>query len=135
MPIEQWDVLLPDSQAGYITWEQFQRNQQRLRDNAQAHGKDRRNGPPRKGCALLQGIAEVSGDAGFLAAGSVEGDGDSVGDTLLKLCQIRNCCVKSLLAEMVPQFLEIALLVCPRSLLIFSRIALSCLLLEGRQCK
>lgn len=57
LPQDQWDVLLPDSHAGYISWEQFQRNQQRLRDNSQAYGKDRRHSPAGEGPALLQGIA------------------------------------------------------------------------------
>ena len=57
LPQEQWDVLLPDSHPGYISWEQFQRNQQRLRENSQAQGQDRRHSPPGEGPALLQGIA------------------------------------------------------------------------------
>jgi DNA invertase Pin-like site-specific DNA recombinase len=57
LPQEQWDVLLPESHPGYIHWEQFQRNQQRLRENSQAQGKDRRHSPPGEGPALLQGIA------------------------------------------------------------------------------
>jgi hypothetical protein len=47
---------LPDAHAGYITWEQYQRTQQALRENAQAHGRDRRQGPPGEGPALLQGL-------------------------------------------------------------------------------
>jgi len=54
---DQWDVLLPNSHAGYISWEQFQRNRQRLSDNAQAQGKDRHQSPAGEGPALLQGIA------------------------------------------------------------------------------
>src|SRR5262249_26842574 len=42
---------------GYITWEEFEQNVQRLRDNAQAHGAERKKGPPREGPALLQGLA------------------------------------------------------------------------------
>jgi hypothetical protein len=57
LPQEQWEVLLPNSHPGYISWEQFQRNQQRLRENAQAHGQDRRRSPPGEGPALLQGLA------------------------------------------------------------------------------
>jgi DNA invertase Pin-like site-specific DNA recombinase len=53
---EKWAVVLPDSHPGYISWEQFQRNQQRLRENAHAHGEDRRRSPPGEGPALLQGI-------------------------------------------------------------------------------
>ncbi len=56
LPQEEWDVLLPDVHPGYISWQQFQRNQQRLRDNAQAQGKDRRRSPAGEGPALLQGI-------------------------------------------------------------------------------
>ncbi len=53
---EKWAVLLPNFHPGYISWEQFQRNQQRLRENSHAHGKDRRRSPPGEGPALLQGI-------------------------------------------------------------------------------
>jgi DNA invertase Pin-like site-specific DNA recombinase len=56
MPQDQWQVLLPDAHPGYITWQQFQRNQQRLRECAQALGLDRRNAPPRSGAAMLSGL-------------------------------------------------------------------------------
>lgn len=56
LPREQWAVLLADAHPGYICWAQFERNQQRLRDNAQAHGAERRKSPPREGPALLQGL-------------------------------------------------------------------------------
>lgn len=56
LPREQWQVLLPGSHAGYITWEAFEANQARLCDNARAQGVDRRHGPPREGPALLQGL-------------------------------------------------------------------------------
>ncbi len=42
---------------GYITWEEYQENQRRLRENAHALGPERREGPPREGPALLQGLA------------------------------------------------------------------------------
>ena len=48
--------MLPNCHAGYITWEEFQQNQRRLRENSAAHGEDRRRGPPREGPALLQGL-------------------------------------------------------------------------------
>jgi len=54
-PREEWTVLLPDAHPGYITWAQFEANLKRLRENAQAHGADRRKSPPREGPALLQG--------------------------------------------------------------------------------
>lgn len=57
LPREQWIALLPGAHPGYISWEQFEANLVRLRDNAQAHGAERRKSPPREGPALLQGLA------------------------------------------------------------------------------
>jgi DNA invertase Pin-like site-specific DNA recombinase len=54
---DQWPVLLPEAHPGYITFEQYQANLERLRVNAQANGADRRSGPAREGPALLQGLA------------------------------------------------------------------------------
>jgi DNA invertase Pin-like site-specific DNA recombinase len=56
LPREQWHTLLLDAHPGYITWEQYEQNQKTLRDNACAHGRDRRQSPPREGPALLQGL-------------------------------------------------------------------------------
>ena len=56
LPREEWTVLLPDAHPGYVAWEQFEANLKRLRDNAQAHGAERRKSPPREGPALLQGM-------------------------------------------------------------------------------
>jgi hypothetical protein len=55
VPREQW-ILLPGVHPGYISWEQYEENQRRLRENAQALGHDRRKSPPREGPALLQGL-------------------------------------------------------------------------------
>lgn len=52
----QWKVCLPSAHPGYIGWEEFMANQKRLTDNANASQAGRR-GVPRKGMALLQGIA------------------------------------------------------------------------------
>jgi len=57
LPREEWIALLPGAHPGYISWEQFEANLVRLRDNAQAHGAERRKSPPREGPALLQGLA------------------------------------------------------------------------------
>ena len=46
---------MPGMHQGYIDWERFELNQQRLVDNARAFGVQRRSGPPREGPALLQG--------------------------------------------------------------------------------
>ena len=56
LPADQWHALLPEAHAGYITWDQYRRNQQVLRENAQAHGRDHRRYPPGGGPALLQGM-------------------------------------------------------------------------------
>lgn len=52
---DDWPILILDAHPGYITWEQFQRNQQRLDDNRTLPSQDRR-GAVREGAALLQGI-------------------------------------------------------------------------------
>ena len=57
LPRDEWTALFTDAHPGYITWEQFETNLVRLRDNANAHGTDRRKSPPREGPALLQGLA------------------------------------------------------------------------------
>jgi recombinase len=33
-PLEQWEVTIPNHHEGYITWEEFMRNQQQIRSNA-----------------------------------------------------------------------------------------------------
>ena len=40
-----------------LTWDRFEENERRLRDNARAYGVVGRRGPPREGSALLQGLA------------------------------------------------------------------------------
>lgn len=52
---DDWAVVIPDTYPGYITWAQYQRNQQRLDDNRTVR-PDERRGPAREGAALLQGI-------------------------------------------------------------------------------
>jgi DNA invertase Pin-like site-specific DNA recombinase len=50
-----WRFVMPDLHPGYIDWERFKANQERLATNAQAYGMQRRAGPVREGSALLQG--------------------------------------------------------------------------------
>jgi DNA invertase Pin-like site-specific DNA recombinase len=64
LPREEWMVLLPGVHPGYLTWEHFEANLTRLRDNAQANGAERRKSPPREGTALLQGMV-VCGVCGY----------------------------------------------------------------------
>jgi DNA invertase Pin-like site-specific DNA recombinase len=56
LDINDWLVLIPKLHPGYITWEEYQDNRQRLSERAQAFGKDRLKSPPREGPALLQGL-------------------------------------------------------------------------------
>ncbi len=53
LPMEQWEVLIRDHVPAYISWEQFLRNQERLKQN-----QTRKDtcGTPRQGCALLPGL-------------------------------------------------------------------------------
>jgi DNA invertase Pin-like site-specific DNA recombinase len=53
---DQWLALIPEAHAGYISWADYEANQARLAESAQARGEDRRASPPREGPALLQGL-------------------------------------------------------------------------------
>jgi len=55
VPREEW-ILLRDSHPGYISWEDYESNLERVKDNAVAWSADRRRGPAREGTALLQGL-------------------------------------------------------------------------------
>lgn len=56
LPVDRWPVCLKDAYPGYIGWEEFMSNQARLLNNA-ARRKRNQSGAPRRGQALLQGIA------------------------------------------------------------------------------
>ncbi len=53
--LEDWPIVLLDRHPGYISWEQFRRNQQILSDNQNTPAAAHR-GAVREGSALLQGI-------------------------------------------------------------------------------
>lgn len=55
VPRSEWQFVMPGVHRGYIDWDRFEANQQRLADNARAYGMERRSGPVREGPALLQG--------------------------------------------------------------------------------
>jgi DNA invertase Pin-like site-specific DNA recombinase len=63
LPQAEWPVLRLEAFPGYISWNTFQANQQRLAENAA--GMQWKRGAPRQGLALLQGIA-VCGRCGRL---------------------------------------------------------------------
>lgn len=57
LPREEWIALVRDAHPGYISWEEFERNQERLRENSAVQGSERRRSPAREGTALLHGLA------------------------------------------------------------------------------
>ena len=63
LPQAEWPVLIPAAFPGFISWETYQRNQERLAQNAQ--GIQWKRGAARDGLALLQGIA-ICGRCGRL---------------------------------------------------------------------
>ena len=56
LPPEKWHALIKGVHQGYISWDEYEDNLRRLRENALAQGADRRRSPPREGPALLQGL-------------------------------------------------------------------------------
>jgi DNA invertase Pin-like site-specific DNA recombinase len=52
VPSEEW-ILLRDMHPGYIAWEEYQSNLQRVKTNAVAWSPERCRGPAREGTALL----------------------------------------------------------------------------------
>ena len=61
LPMEQWQVLIRDHLPAYISWEQFLRNQERLKQN---QTRPDTRGTPRNGCGLLSGLV-VCGRCGW----------------------------------------------------------------------
>jgi len=55
-PQSEWDVLLKDQHEGYITWSEFERNQQVIADNATGKGSATVRGAVRGGELLLAGL-------------------------------------------------------------------------------
>ena len=55
LPRSEWIALVKDAHVGYITWEDFERNEAQLVMNSQAYAPQRLS-PPREGPALLQGL-------------------------------------------------------------------------------
>ena len=55
-PLHEWGVLIPEHHDGYIAWDQFQRVQHMLDDNASQFRAERRRGAPKRGLALLAGL-------------------------------------------------------------------------------
>ena len=54
--IGEWEVLIKDHHDGYISWEEFERNQRVIADNAMSKGSAVVKGAVRKGEVLLAGL-------------------------------------------------------------------------------
>jgi DNA invertase Pin-like site-specific DNA recombinase len=54
-PMDEWQFVMPEHHPGYIDWERFKTNQDKLAENARAYYIQRGSGPAREGPALLQG--------------------------------------------------------------------------------
>jgi DNA invertase Pin-like site-specific DNA recombinase len=52
---KEWMVLIKNAHVGYVSWEEFERNQSTLKQNLTAFGSGGRGTVPREGTALLQG--------------------------------------------------------------------------------
>ncbi len=52
---DQWHAFLKDFHEGYISWEQYERNRQRIRSNRRGESG---SGAPREGESLLQGLIQ-----------------------------------------------------------------------------
>jgi hypothetical protein len=52
----EWDVLIQENHAGYITWEEFERNQGVIANNATGKGSAAVKGAVRRGELLLPGL-------------------------------------------------------------------------------
>ena len=55
-PMAEWDVLIKDHHAAYITWEEFERNQRVIANNATGKGSATVKGAIRRGELLLPGL-------------------------------------------------------------------------------
>jgi DNA invertase Pin-like site-specific DNA recombinase len=60
VPMEQWKVLIKDRLPAYITWDQFLKNRERIKQNQNGSASP---GVPRQGAALLPGLL-VCGNCG-----------------------------------------------------------------------
>jgi hypothetical protein len=58
VPIDQWKARVPDCVPAYITWERYERIQERLRQNS---SRWEATGAPRQGAALLGGLVICGG--------------------------------------------------------------------------
>jgi DNA invertase Pin-like site-specific DNA recombinase len=124
VPREQWRVNLPDHHEGYIEWDEYLANQERLAGNRTCTEATVLSGPAREGLALLQGLL-ICGRCGRRISVRYRGNG-GIAPTYLcnwrrrEALDTRDClCVRcehldeavaeQVLAAMQPAELELAL--------------------------
>jgi len=122
----EWQVVMPDMYPGYIDWDRFKANQEKLTDNAQAYAIGRRAGPVREGPGLLQGRVLCGLCGGRMSVQYSQEDGRSVPTYACretatrrggKVCQtvqgkVVDPAISALLVElMTPMTLEVSLAV------------------------
>ncbi|NOY60107.1 MAG: recombinase family protein [Calditrichaeota bacterium] len=57
VPRDEWISLIRDAHPSYISWDAYEENLQRIKENAIAYNNINRKTPPREGPCLLQGMA------------------------------------------------------------------------------
>jgi DNA invertase Pin-like site-specific DNA recombinase len=57
LPQGEWEVLIKDHHPGFIDWDTYQANQDKIRQNIRPMAHQPGTGAVREGCALLQGLA------------------------------------------------------------------------------
>ncbi len=55
LPMAEWRVVIKDHHPGYITWEEYEKNQRLMAENFKKHGGQSARGPALRGPALLVG--------------------------------------------------------------------------------
>ncbi len=122
LPRSEWQVLLPDHHPGFIDWETYEANQERIARNIRPQ-RHQAGGAVREGAALLQGLARC-GHCGRRLRVYYSGKGSSpgyhcAGHTLVNgrgnSClrvggrQIDQAVAKTLLAALAPAGIEASL--------------------------
>lgn len=120
LPTDQWSVLIRDALQGYISWEQYQANVQKLAANRAARDALIHRGAPRHGPALLQGLV-ICGRCGrrmqvaypnsnqnpvYVCRAHATGGGTCWS---VPMPNVDEAVVQAVLATMVPEELELSL--------------------------
>lgn len=121
LPMDKWEVLIQDAHPAYIPWEQFLRNQQKLRENwSMLEGG---SGAVRSGASLLQGLVycgrcgrqmriQYQGRRGYAVylCARLTNTGESVYCTAVPAERVDPCVEEKLLEALQPAGIEAALL-------------------------